>query len=118
MRLQADQWPRQQLMLAVTVRKCSRSAFEKVGTRAAFSRSVVAVAAADIDGQLQIALGGLRDRPFLSPSITAPVSRRSRLDAALAVECRPPDDGLASQAYRLRLAATLIRRAMARVRPQ
>ena len=116
-RSQADQWPRQQLLLAVTVRKCRRSTFEKVGSRAAFSRSLVAVGVAWVVGQLQIALGGLHDRPFLSPTIAASVGTKSRLADALAAECCPPEDGLASQAYRLRLAATLVRRAVARVRP-
>ena len=43
MRLQAEQWPRQHLLVAVTVRKCKRSAFEKIGARIAFSRSLVAI---------------------------------------------------------------------------
>ena len=117
MRLQAEQWPRQHLLVAVTVRKCRRSAFEKIGARIAFSRSLVAIGVASLDGRFQIALGGLHDRPFLSPAIAAAAATPRRLDAALADECRPPDDGLASRAYRLRLAATLIRRAMARSGP-
>lgn len=112
---QADQWPRQQLILAVTVRKCRRSAFEKIGVRPAFSRALVAVGVAATDDGLCVALGGLRDRPFVSPAVAASVARTGGLEAALAAECRPPTDGLVSDTYRLRLAATLVRRAVARV---
>jgi carbon-monoxide dehydrogenase medium subunit len=114
MRTQAEGWPRQRLILAVTVCKCRRSAFEKVGARPAFSRSLVAVGVAAIDGALRIALGGLRERPFPSPAVAASVARGEGLETALAAECRPPTDALASDAYRLRLAATLLRRAVAR----
>jgi len=115
MQAQAEQWPRQQFILAVTVRKCRRSAFEKVGVRPAFSRSLVAVGVAAIDDDLRITLGGLRDRPFLSEAAAASIAREGGLEAVLAAECRPPVDALASAAYRLRLAATLVRRAVARV---
>jgi carbon-monoxide dehydrogenase medium subunit len=115
MHAQAGQWPRQQLILAVTVRKCRRSAFEKVGARPAFSRSLVAVAVAAIEDGLRIALGGLHQRPFLSATVAASVARGVGLDAALAAVCRPPADAPASDAYRLRLAATLVRRAVARL---
>jgi len=115
MQAQAEQWPRQQLILAVTVGRCRRSTFSKVGIRPAFSRSLVAVGVVVTDDGLRIALGGLRDRPFVSAAVAASVARTGGLEAALAAECRPPTDGLVSDTYRLRLAATLVRRAVARV---
>jgi CO/xanthine dehydrogenase FAD-binding subunit len=116
MSAQAATWPHQQLVLAVRVRRCRRSAFERLAARAAFSRALVAVAVAVVDRRVQVALGGLRARPFLATS-TAAAARRSpeALAAALADECRPPNRDDAP--HRLRLAAVLIRRALARVTP-
>lgn len=115
MRAQARHWPRQNLILTVSIRKCRRSAFEKVGARAAFSRSLVAVGVAEVENQLLIALGGLSERPFLSSQLAETVADGGSLATALAAECRPPADALASESYRLGLAATLVRRAVARV---
>ena len=115
MRVQAKQWPRQQLILAFTIRKCSSSAFEKMGSRLAFSRSLVAVGVATVGNTLHVALGGLHDRPFMSAAVAVAVARGTSLDTALAADCTPPSDTLASDRYRLRLAATLVRRAAARV---
>lgn len=115
MRAQARHWPRQNLILTVSIRKCRRSAFEKVGARAAFSRSVVAVGVAEMDNQLRVALGGLRERPFLSSRVAESVGDNRSLATALAAECCPPADALASESYRFGLAETLLRRAVARV---
>jgi carbon-monoxide dehydrogenase medium subunit len=115
MRLQTEQWPRQQFILAVTVRKCPRSTFEKVGTRPAFSRALAAVAVAAFDGGVRIALGGLGERPFPAAAVAAAVAQGTDVEAALAAECHPPADSFASDTYRLRLAATLVRRAVASV---
>jgi len=111
---QAQQWPRQRLILAVRVPRCRRSAFEKVAARAAFSRSLVAVAVAVVGRRLQVALGGLRERPFLATETSAALQQRRSLAAALAAECRPPADGLGL--HRLHLAAALIARALTQVR--
>jgi carbon-monoxide dehydrogenase medium subunit len=116
-REQTQSWPRQRLVLAVSVRKCRRSAFEKVGTRAAFTRSLVAVAAARFDDGRRVAVGGLHERPFLCAGAATWSAGTGDLGAILRRECRPPADGLASEAYRLRLAAVLVRRATARVEP-
>ncbi len=110
----ARTWPRQRLILAVRVPRTRRSAFEKVATRAAFGRAVVAVAVAGVGPRLQVALGGLGGRPFVALDVAAALGRRPAVDGALASACRLGDDGIGPE--RLRLAATLIARAAARVR--
>lgn len=113
---QTAQWPRQRMMISVAVRKCTDSAFEKVGARAAFSRSLAAAGVAALDGEVRVALGGLGERPFLAPAVAASVVERTSIDDALLSVLRPGDDGPPDQAYRLRVAAAMVRRAAARVR--
>ena len=114
MAAQAAAWPRQQLIVAVNVATCRRSAFGKAGLRPSFSRSVVAVGVAVARGGVTISLGGMHDRPFVATAVAAAIAEGSSLRASLAVEGRPPDDGFVSPAYRLRLAESLIARTLAR----
>jgi CO/xanthine dehydrogenase FAD-binding subunit len=103
------------IILAVTLRKCRASAFEKFGSRTGFSRSVVAVATALHADGVGLALGAMNDRPFAASRTAEAIEHGgAAVAAALADECRPPHDGLASNAYRLKLAETLIGRALAR----
>jgi CO/xanthine dehydrogenase FAD-binding subunit len=115
MAAQADAWPRQQLIVAVTVPIRPRSAFEKVGFRPSFSRSVVAVGVVRVGRGVRVALGGLHDRPFGATAVAAAMAEGRPVGASLAVECRPPDDGLVAPAYRLRLAEVLLARTLVRV---
>jgi carbon-monoxide dehydrogenase medium subunit len=110
-------WPRKRLVVAVRVRKNPRSAFEKLGSRAAFSRSLVAVSASiSGDERVSVALGGMHARPFCAVRVAAAIESGHGLHAALRREARPPVDGLASCEHRLRLAEALIERALARLR--
>lgn len=111
---QAQQWPRQRLILAVRVPRARGSAFEKVAARTGFSRSLVAVAVTVVGRRLQVALGGLHLRPFLATRTAAALQQGDPVSAALAAECRPPADGL--EAHRLHLAEVLIARALTRAR--
>jgi len=108
------EWPRQRLVLAVKVRKCRTSAFEKLGSRSSFSRSIVAVGVSTFGDGVILALGGMNDRPFTASAAAAAVEQGGAVGAALARECRPPADALAASCYRLRLAEALIARALAR----
>ena len=112
---QADAWPRQQLIVAVNVRRCRRSAFEKSGLRSSFSRSVVAVGVAVAGDRVTVALGGMRERPFVATETAAAIAESRPVAPPLRTECRPPDDGFVSPEYRLRLAEVLVGRALARV---
>lgn len=96
-------WPRQRLVLAVSVSPCRRSAFEKIGTRAAFSRSVVAVGVACVGDRAVVAIGGLRERPFVIRAPAVDVVRVVRAEAT------------AAGRQRQHLAAVLVERALARV---
>ena len=101
------------LVLAVRVPKCQQSAFESLGTRHVFSRSVVAVAVAIRDGRHCVALGGLDARPFVATSISAALDARATVSDALMT-----DWGTLSESGetdpRFGLAATLIGRARER----
>ena len=99
---QARTWPRQRLVLAVSVTPCRRSAFEKIGTRAAFTRSLVAVGVARVGDGVVVAVGGLRERPF--------VIRKPAADVVRAVQA----EATAAETYRRRLATVLVERALAR----
>jgi carbon-monoxide dehydrogenase medium subunit len=114
MAAQAAAWPRQRLIVAVHVATCRRSAFEKAGLRPSFSRAIASVAVARTGERVTVALGGLHARPFVAKAVAAAVAGGRAVGDALAAECRPPDDGLVSAAYRLRLAARLLARALAR----
>ena len=109
-------WPQQRLLVAVHVPKRPLSAFEKLGSRAAFSRSIVAVAVSAADDGVHVALGGMNQRPFLAARTADAVERGLALGASLRRDSRPPDDGVASPQYRLQLAEVLIERALARGR--
>ncbi len=111
---QAAAWPRQQLIVALAVPACRRSAFEKAGLRPSFSRSVAAVGVAVVGERVTVALGGVGDRPFVATASAAAIASGGAVREALALECRPPDDGIVSAAHRLRLAERLIARAAAR----
>lgn len=74
------------LVLAVTFRKCSTSAFQKHGTRRAFSRSHAAAAVAVLDERHCGALGGVGHRPFLASNVASALDNRGDLDAALALD--------------------------------
>ncbi len=104
------------LLLGVTFTKCRRSAFEKFGSRAAFSRSIVAAGVAIVDGTSRVALGGMSARPFVARTIGMAIDHGGELDAALAKDASPANDPLAPAGYRLQLARTLVSRAIARAR--
>lgn len=114
MTTQAEEWPRQQLILAVRVPPTGGSAFERVAARTAFSRALVAVTVAVVGRRVRVALGGFHTRPFLATATAAALERGEPLGAALAAECRPPAD--ARGPHRLGLAAALIARALVRAR--
>jgi len=109
------EWPRQRLVIAVKVRKCRRSAFEKLGPRSGFSRSIVAVGVSRFGDGVGVALGGMGDRPFPASATAAAIEQGRNIAAALQYECRPPADELAASGYRLRLADALIGRALTRI---
>jgi CO/xanthine dehydrogenase FAD-binding subunit len=111
---QADTWPRQQLIVAVSVPTGRRGAFEKAGSRSSFSRSVAAVGVVIDERGATVALGGMRERPFVAIAVAAAIAEGRSIGVPLAAECRPPADGFVSPAYRLRLAELLIARALAR----
>jgi carbon-monoxide dehydrogenase medium subunit len=114
MAAQMEKWPTARMALAVTFPKSPRSAFEKMGRRVGFSTSIVAVALAVVEDGVSLALGGMSERPVLSKEIAGAVTRGGAIGPALSHECRPPADGLATSAYRSRIAATLIERALER----
>lgn len=112
----ARPWPRKRLVVAVNVPKLRSSAFVKLGPRAAFSRSIVAVAVSITDGRVRVALGGMHTRPFLAERTAAAYAGGGGVRAALGREARPPTDGLASAEHRLQLGEALLDRALARAR--
>ena len=118
MAAQASAWPRQRLIVAMRLGRNPRSAFEKEGLRSGFSRALASVAVARDGDRVTVALGGLRDRPFVATTVAAAVVGGGDVHAALATDCRPPDDGIVSPAYRLRLAERLLARALGRVMPR
>ncbi len=107
---------RGRLIVAVTIRNCRLSAFEKFGPRAAFSRSIVSACVTVLDGTVRVALGGLSSRPFLAAKTAAAAAEGHPLKAALMEECRPPFDGRAPVSYRLALADALVGKALLRAR--
>jgi len=107
---------RARLILAVKFRKCRLSAFEKLGSRAAFSRSIVSTCVVVRDDTLRVALGGLGARPFLAASAAIAVAEGRPLSAALRAECHSPGDGPTPSTHRFQLADTLVARALARAR--
>ncbi len=111
MTAQAAVWPRQRLIVAVTVPWCRRSAFEKVGLRGSFSRSLAAVGVAVHGRRTTVAYGGLRERPFVATTIETGISSDGSVAAALAAERLAQHDP-----YRVRLADVLLGRALDRVR--
>lgn len=113
---QARAWPRKQLVVAVKVPKSPSSVFVKLGSRAAFSRSVVAVAVSITDDGVRVALGGMHARPFLAERTAAALAAGGAVRAALRAEARPPADGLASAEHRVQLGEALLDRALVRVR--
>lgn len=112
----ARAWPRKRLVVAVKVPKSPSSAFVKLGSRAAFSRSIVAVAVSITDDGVRVALGGMHTRPFLAERTAAALAAGGAVRAALRREARPPADGLASAEHRLHLGEALLDRALVRVR--
>lgn len=101
------------LIVAIHVPKCRQSAFEKFGTRRAFSRSVIAVAVAIHAQGTSVAIGGIGERPFLATNLSTDVDARAALTRALGADARSANDPdyLTS---RLLLAEALIARAHAR----
>jgi carbon-monoxide dehydrogenase medium subunit len=114
--MRSQAWPRKRLVVAVRVPKSPRSAYEKLGSRAAFSRAIVAVAVVATADGARIALGGMHARPFLAARTGDALARGRALGGSLRRESRPPDDGIASVEHRLHIAEVLIARAYARVR--
>jgi CO/xanthine dehydrogenase FAD-binding subunit len=106
------------LILAVTFAKCRQSAFEKLGSRVAFSRSIVAAAVTLSGGRARVALGGVAERPFFAPKTSAVAHAGSApaLHDALVEELRLSDGALAPASYRVSLARALVERAIARAR--
>ena len=115
MSAQAAEWPLQRLVVAVHVPKCRHSAFEKVGARMAFSRSLAAAGVAEFSGGVRVALGGLGERPFLAPTVAATLGDRTGRDEALRAVCHVHADSLSDYAYRLRVAGVVLGRAVAGV---
>jgi CO/xanthine dehydrogenase FAD-binding subunit len=99
------------LTLAVKVRKHRRGRFERLGTRTAFGRSLVSVAASVSNGRLFVALGGMNARPFPATETAAAIERGEDPASAIDRESRPPDDGHATGSERARLARALVCRA-------
>jgi carbon-monoxide dehydrogenase medium subunit len=96
---------RRTLIVAIRVPKCRRSAFEKLGVRRTFSRSLVAVAVVLHPDGVRVAIGGMGERPFLARKTSAALEAGDVLTAALYG---------GTLAARLRLAEVLIERARAR----
>lgn len=80
---------RSRLVLAVHVPKCPGSAFEKLGARRGFSRSIVAVAVA-LGEPGGVAIGGTAQRPFAANRTAAALHRGDALVDALAADGLPP----------------------------
>ena len=107
-----SKWPRGRLILAFRVRKRRHSHFDKFALRSGFGRSLVAVALSTSKEDICVALGGMHTRPFQAVETAAAITGGTDIDAALARECRPPDDGFATRTERIKLSETLIRRAL------
>ncbi|MEQ1692353.1 MAG: FAD binding domain-containing protein [Gemmatimonas sp.] len=73
-------------IVAVRIPKCGQSAFEKLGTRHVFSRSVVAVAVAIRDGSHCVAIGGIGAHPFVARRVSASLDARVAISSALEAE--------------------------------
>jgi carbon-monoxide dehydrogenase medium subunit len=110
-----SKWPRGRLILTFRVRKRRRSRFEKLASRSGFGRSLVAVALSTSKDDVCVALGGMHARPFRTFETAAAITGGTDIAAALARECRPPDDGFATMADRIKLSSALIRRALTRL---
>ncbi|HEY8491862.1 MAG TPA: FAD binding domain-containing protein [Dehalococcoidia bacterium] len=101
-----------ELVLAALIPGGQRSAFEKFGSRLAFSRALVAAAVARRNEGLRVALGGVGPRPLRARHAEDAVGRGGPLEDAVVRDCVPPDDETASRWYRLRLAGVLVRRCL------
>ena len=101
-----------EIVLAVWLRDAPGSAFAKFGLRLGFCRAIVsaAVVSSEGGGRLRAALGGVAARPIAAPFAAEALRRDADLAVAVARDCDPADDAVASRGYRLRLAATLLRR--------
>jgi CO/xanthine dehydrogenase FAD-binding subunit len=113
---QSNRRARSRLILAVEFRKCRQSAFEKLGSRAAFSRSIVSTCVVVRDGTLRVALGGLGERPFLSENAAIAAAEGRPMKQPRREQSRPPSDRWMSWSHRLQIADALIARALSRVR--
>lgn len=101
---------RSRLVLAVHLPKCRHSAFEKLGSRRGFSRSIVAVAVALGASGAGVAIGGVARRPVAATRTGAALHLGASVAEGLAADGLPPAD--------LELVAVLAERAHRRaVRP-
>lgn len=77
------------LVVAVEIPKDARSAFEKLGTRRAFSRATVAVGVAVRAGRHRVAVSGLAERPFLATATATALDSGEDAADALARDLEP-----------------------------
>jgi CO/xanthine dehydrogenase FAD-binding subunit len=77
------------LIVGVEIPKGADSAFEKIGTRRAFSRAAVAVALAVRAGRHRLAVSGIAERPFLAAATAAALDDGAELGDALALDLAP-----------------------------
>ncbi|MFN0179946.1 MAG: FAD binding domain-containing protein [Gemmatimonadales bacterium] len=94
---------RSRLVLAVYLPKCRHSAFEKLGRRQGFSRSVLAVAVSFSSRAVGVAIGGVARRPVVATRTSAALRAGTGLTEALAADRLGSAD--------LRLLAVMTRRA-------
>lgn len=77
------------VIVAVEIPKGANSAFEKIGTRRAFSRATVAVALAVRAGRHRLVVSGIAERPFLAVATAAALNDGAELDDGLALDLAP-----------------------------
>jgi len=104
------------LVLAVRFLRCPHSAFEKQGSRAEFSRSIIAVGVTAGRSGVRIALGGIAERPFFAARASAAAAPGRGLRVELGGDCHAQEGGHAPTPYQLRLTDALVERALARAR--
>jgi carbon-monoxide dehydrogenase medium subunit len=101
------------MILAVEVPKATRSAFGKLGTRGAFSRSTLAAGVSILDDACRVVLCGDTARPFVAESVGAALSRGNHLCDSIAADLQAAitsdGSGTVPNRARLRLIAGLVR---------
>lgn len=110
--------PRSRLLLSIELRRPSRGAYVTQRRRHTHAYSVLAVAAAELDGTVRLAAAGVGPRAVRLPGVEAALADGAAPEQAAARaagDVAPGDDALASAWYRSEILPVLVTRALQRL---